>query len=152
VGNIFEPILYWRILLVGWGTVILTTILMAFALAGWHISLLTFFRIAFYGGILQCIGIGTAVSVLLLIPMLIIWMPIYSAVRQYVVSVRNASTLSAALTAAAGMILFGLIFGIRGGHVVSLTPVFLPWIPVTMGIAACLTWFAFRSEQFAGGK
>ena len=95
---------------------------------------------------------GTAFSLLIAIPMVVIWLPIYAYVRKHMGSVRHASTLAAALSAGAGMLSLVLISVVTGG--VSGRPhgAVLPWTPLVMAIAACFTWFAFRSEQFAGGK
>ena len=102
--------------------------------------------------IVYTVTYGTAFSLFFAIPMIVIWLPIYGYIRKHVASVRKASTFAAAVSAGAGMLLMGLIFGLSsdlGGRALG---AILPWTPVVMAIAACLTWFAFRSEQFAGGK
>ena len=84
--------------------------------------------------------------------MLGIWFPIVIFVRKHIESVRRGTSLAAALSAAVATLLLGLVLNLLGHIGNDSQWVLLPWTPVVMAIAACLTWFAFRSEQFAGGK
>ena len=145
-----EPLLYWRILLVGWGTVVATSFLRFAVLGDWHFGPRPFSKLGDL--VLYTVSYGTAFSVVILIPMLVIWIPIYALTRRYVASLRQASTLAAALSAGVGLLSLAVIFGLMAGNVGRPLEALLPWTPVTMVIAAGLTWFAFRSEQFAGGK
>ena len=146
-----EPLFYWRIVLVGWGTVIVSTLIfMLIATKFWRVSPLSYLSLDFAVSILHGIWIGTAFSIFILIPMLIVWMPIYAVIRKYAVSIRVASTLTAAVSAVVGMILIGVYVGLTTGNTGGFVMAILPWSLVPLGIAPCITWFAFKSEQFAG--
>ena len=148
-----EPLVYGRIILVGWGTVVGSVF--AFVMIDsiiWQDDLARFLVLDLALWMLNCIWIGTALSVILLIPMSMVWMPVYAIIRGYIASIRTASTLAAAVTVAAAVILTVLYFGLKSGSAGSVIKAVMPWSLVPVAIAASLTWFAFRSEQFAGGR
>ena len=145
-----RPLFYWRLLLVGWGTGVAACIIRFVVLGDWHFGPRPFFKLAYFGTYAALYG--TYFSVFALIPMIGIWFPIFIFVRKQLASVRRATSLAAALSAMVAMLLLGLILSLLGRIGNDSQWVLLPWTPVVMAIAACLTWFAFRSEQFAGGK
>ena len=145
-----RPLFYWRLLPVVWGTSVAACILRFVVLGDWHFGPRPVVSIAYFST--YAVLYGTYFSVFALIPMLGIWFPIVIFVRKHLASVRRGTSLAAALSAAVAMLLLGLVLNLLGHIGNDSQWVLLPWTPVVMAIAACLTWFAFRSEQFAGGK
>jgi hypothetical protein len=153
VGKSLEPLFYWRIVLVGWGTVIVSTLMFLLLAAEFRrVGPLSYLSLDFAVSIFHGIWIGTAFSIFILIPMLIVWMPIYAVIRKFAVSIRVASTLTAAVSAVVGMMLIGLYVGLTAGNTGGFVMAILPWSLVPMSIAPCLAWFAFKSEEFAGTR
>ena len=144
--GITEPrLLYWRIILVGWGTVVGTGLSMAVVMAIWTGDFKLLAILGFYS-----IALGAIISVILTIPMLVIWVPVFAIMRQKDLSVRRAAILTTTVVAAVGNLVLTLIFGLLTSDVLAAFIYNIPWTPVAMGIAACLAWYAFASEEVSG--
>lgn len=146
MGRITEPrLLYWRIILVGWGTVVGTGLFIAVVMAIWTGEPKLLAIIGFYG-----IAYGAIISVILTIPMLVIWVPVFAIIRKKDLSVRRAATLTTTVVAAVGNLVLALILGAWTSDLPPALTYILPWTPVAMAIAACLAWYAFESEETLG--
>lgn len=138
---------------VGWGTVVVSAIVFvligsAYLSVGPEISLTFDFAVSVF----HATWMGTAFSIMILIPMMIVYVAIYAVIRKHVVSIRAAILITAAVSALAGMILIGICLGLAAGNIGGFVMAILPWSLVPMSIAPCITWFVFKPEQFAGGK
>ncbi len=98
------------------------------------------------------IALGAVISVIVAIPMLVIWVPVFAIILRKVLSVRRVATLTTTIVAAVGNLMLAMALGIWTSDMHSAITLILPWTPVAMGIAACLTWYAFKSEEVLGIK
>jgi hypothetical protein len=148
VGRIAEPrLLYWRIFLVGWGTVVGTGFSMAVVMAIWTGKPIFLAIVGFYS-----IALGAVISVIVAIPMLVIWVPVFAIILRKDMSVRRAAILTTTVVAAVGNLMLAIALGIWTSDMHTAITLILPWTPVAMGIAACLAWYAFKSEEVLGTK
>ena len=141
-----EPrLLYWRILLVGWGTVVGTGLFISvvFAVLGSELKMLPILG-------MYSVAFGAIISLVLAIPMSVIWVSVFAIVRKKDLTVRRAAILTTTVIAAVGNLVFTMIFGLLTSDVLTAFTYILPWTPVAMGIAACLAWYAFQSEETLG--
>ena len=143
-----EPILlYWRIFLVLWGTVVGTGLFMSAVNAIWgdRPNMLAGFG-------LDGIGFGAVISISLTMPMLVVWMPVFSVIRTRTGSLRAAAALTTAGVVAMVAVVLVLAIGLLADDALSLFIAFLPWMPVVAGVGACLAWYAFEAEEILGTR
>ena len=118
---------------------------MAVVMAIWTGEPKLFAIVGFYS-----IALGAVISVILTIPMLVIWVPVFAIFRRKDLSARRAAILTTTVVAAVGNLMLAIALGIWTSDVHTAITLILPWTPVAMGIAACLAWYAFESEEVLG--
>lgn len=147
VEGIAQPrLMYWRIVLVGWGTVIGVGLIMVVAmfLSSGGLPPLTFVILAAI--------YGTVISAILTVPMLVIWVPIFATFRTKARSLRKAATLTTAIVSAISTVIVSLGIGLlERGVSVGLTFV-LPFAPAAVGISTCLAWHSFGATETLGTR
>ena len=144
--HLTEPrLLYWRIFLVGCGTVFATAVTISTMLVIRDgdlrfLPMVTGYSLAF----------GAIISAVFAIPMLVIWVPIFSVFRNKVHSIRMAAVLTSSILAAVGTILLAGIFEltVQGGLEVWISLLIL--LPVSMAIAAGLAFYFSDPTEFQG--
>ncbi len=136
-----------RILAVGWGTMVGTTLLVFLRLMDGPVGQSNMFEVG-----LHSLGYGSAFAILISIPVLAFWSRIYPRISFAVRSSKTAACLTAAMTAAIGMLVLGLLIGIGSASFIGGLNVVLVWGLAPVALAATLAWFAFKSEQFTGGQ
>ena len=148
MGDAPEPrLLYWRIVLVGWGTVLGTAFFVSAVLAVLQrdAKMLPVFAIYSF-------ALSAVISVMFAIPMLAMWVPVFAMIRKRTASIRRAVIITTTVLAAIGAVLLAVIVGLANQNVSAALTVFLPWLPVPMVIAACLASCAFGLEENLGTR
>jgi hypothetical protein len=146
--GITEPrLLYWRIVLVGWGTVVGTGLSIAAVVAIWNREPVLLVIAGLYS-----LALAAIFCVILVIPMLVIWVPVFSIICRTDFSLRWAATLTTTGVVAIGTLVVTLLFGLLTSDWLEALFFILPCAPIAMGIAACLSWCAFKSERVLGTR
>ena len=143
MGGATEPrLLYWRVILVGWGTVLGTAIFVSavLVLLSWDARILPILGV-------YSIALAAIISVVFAVPMLVIWVPLFGLIRKNTASIRRAAIITTTVLAAFGTILLAVVMGLATQNIRAVLSDILPWMPVPMAIAACLASYAFDTEE-----